>query len=114
MKYILRLLKVLSVKYRLSPIPSGGLEITVMLKSNCSNSKTFINMKQFVNKLSDYKFTSETRIEEIEDEEEIPTMVLDEDPDGTDKKTEEKMEDVSKPLVSYEINNEEEIETIAI
>ena len=30
------------------------------------------------------------------------------------KKTEEKMEDVSKPLVSYEISNKEEIETILV
>ena len=41
-------------------------------------------------------------------------MVIDEDRDNVDEKPEEKMEDVYKPLVSYEISNEEEIETIVI
>ena len=71
-------------------------------------------MKQIVNELYDYKFTGETKVEENEDEEEILTMVIDEDRDNVDEKPEEKMEDVYKPLVSYEISNEEEIETIVI
>ena len=36
-------------------------------------------MKQFVNKLYDYEFTGEVKIEEI------PTIVIDDDQDGVDK-----------------------------
>ena len=71
-------------------------------------------MKQFVNELYDYEFTEEVKIEESEDEEEITAMVIDEDQGNVDEKTNEKMEDVSKPLVSYEISDEEEIETIVV
>ena len=49
-----------------------------------------------------------------EDEEEILVMVIDEDQDSVDEKTEEKMEDVSKPLLSNEINDKKEIETIVV
>ena len=73
----------------------------MILKFSCSKSITFLKIKQFVNKLFVYEFTGEVKIEEIEDEEEIPAMVLDEDQDNVDEKTEEKMKDVSKPLVSY-------------
>ena len=55
----------------------------------------------------------EVKTEESEDEEEIPTMVIDEDQDSVAEKTEEKKDD-SKPLVSVEISDEEEIETIAV
>ena len=54
------------------------------------------------NELCDYEFTGEVKIEESEDEEEIPTMVIDEDQDSVDEKTEEKKDD-SKPLVSVEL-----------
>ena len=40
-------------------------------------------------------------------------MVIDEDQDSVAEKTEEKKDD-SKPLVSVEISDEEEIETIAV
>ena len=49
-----------------------------------------------------------------EDEEEILAMVIDEDQDSVDEKTEEKIEDVSKPLILYEINDKKEIETIVV
>ena len=71
-------------------------------------------MEQFVNELQDYGLTGEVKVEESEDEEEISVMVIDEDQDSVYEKTEEKMEDVSKPLVSYEISGEEEIETIVV
>ena len=51
-----------------------------------------------------YKFTGEVKIEESEDEEEILTMVKTIDQDSVNEKSEENMEDVSKPLVSYEIS----------
>ena len=39
---------------------------------------------------------------------------MDEDQDSVHKKTKEKMEDVSKPLMLYKISDEEEIETIVV
>ena len=71
-------------------------------------------MKQFVNELCDYEFIRKFKIEESGDEKEIPTMVIYEDQDSVYVKTEEKMKDVSKPLASYEINDEEEIDKIAV
>ena len=106
--------KVLSVKYQPSPIPSAGLEIPMILKFNCSKSGTFLKMKQLVNELFDYEFTGNVKIEQNEDEEEIPKMVIDEDQYSSDEKTEEEMEDFSKPLVSFVISNDEEIETIVV
>ena len=42
-------------------------------------------------------------------------MATDEDQDCVDETTEEKMEDISRPLASYGINSdEEEIETIVV
>ena len=41
-------------------------------------------------------------------------MVTDEDQDRVDKKREEKIKYVYRPLVSYQISDEEEIETIFI
>ena len=38
-------------------------------------------------------------------------MVIDDDQNSVDEKTEEKMEDVSEALVSYEISDKEEIDT---
>ena len=46
-------------------------------------------MQQYFNELYDYKLTGEVRIEGG-DEEEIPTMVIDEDQDSIDEETEEK------------------------
>ena len=106
--------KVLSLKYQTSPMPSGGMEIPLVLKFNFCKSITFLKMKQFVNELCDYEFTRKFKIEESGDEKEIPTMVIYEDQDSVYVKTEEKMEDVSKPLASYEINDEEEIDKIAV
>ena len=41
-------------------------------------------------------------------------MVIDEYEDSVNEKTEEKTEDVPKPLVSYEISADEEMETIIV
>ena len=43
---------------------------------------------------------------------EIPTTVKDEHQEGVDEKTQEKMEDVSNLLVSYQIGDKKEIEMI--
>ena len=83
--------KILSVKYRSSSIPSEGLEISLILKVNSSKSITFLNMKQLVNEHYEYEFTGKVKIEESEDEE-IPTMVVDENKDTVDNKTKEKTE----------------------
>lgn len=63
--------KVRSVKYWPSPTPSRGLQILLMQKFNCSKSPTFLNVKQIVNKMYDYEFTGEVKIEENEDRGEI-------------------------------------------
>ena len=55
-----------------------------------------------------------TQDERKEAEEEIPTMIKNEDQDGLDEKTEEKMEDVSKLQVLYQIVDKHEIETIVV
>ena len=71
-------------------------------------------MKEVFNELCDYEFIRKVEIEESKDKEEMPTMVIDEDQDSDDVKTEEKVEDVFKPIVSYEISDEEEISKVAL
>ena len=71
-------------------------------------------MKEVFNELCDYEFIRKVKIEESKDKEEMPTMVIDEDQDSDDVKTEEKVEDVFKPIVSYEISDEEEINKVAL
>ena len=63
--------KVPSVKYWPSPTPSRVLQILLIQKFNCSKSPTFLNVKQIVNKMYDYEFTGEVKIEENEDRGEI-------------------------------------------
>ena len=65
-------------------------------------------MKKFVNELYDYELRGKIKIKQSGDEKEIPTRVIDEDQDSIEEKTKEKMKDVSKPLVSYEISDEKE------
>ena len=71
-------------------------------------------MKEVFNELCDYEFIRKVKIEESKDKEEMPTMVIDEDQDSDDVKTEEKVEDVFQPIVSYEISDEEEISKVAL
>ena len=52
------------------------VEILLILKFNCSKSVTLLKMKQYVDKLYDKEFTREIKIEESEEEEEIPIMVI--------------------------------------
>ena len=78
--------KAFSVKYRPSPVPSRGLEISLILKFNCSKSVTFLKMKKFVNERYYYEFTGQDQ--KSEDEEEILAMVIDEDQDSIDEKIE--------------------------
>ena len=69
---------------------SGDLEIPLILQFNCSKSIKFFKLKQFVIELHDYEFSGEVKIEANEDEEEIPTMVIDKDQDILDEQTEGK------------------------
>ena len=52
------------------------VEILLILKFNCSKSVTLLKMKQYVDKLYDKEFTRQIKIEESEEEEEIPIMVI--------------------------------------
>ena len=45
-------------------------------------------MKQLANEMYKHEFNREVKIEESEDEEEIPTRAIDEDQDSVDEKTE--------------------------
>ena len=103
--------KVLSVKYQLSPIPSGGLEIPLMLTFKCTNSITFLKMKKFISELHNYEYTGEGKFEESEEENEIPIFV---DDDGVDEKSNNnEKEEVRVPaIVLYEISDEEELDII--
>ena len=47
---------VISTKYRPSLIPSGGLEVPLLLKFSRPEQKTFEKMKIFVGSLYDYDF----------------------------------------------------------
>ena len=47
---------VISTKYLPSLIPSGGLEVPLLLKFSCPEQKTFEKMKKFVGSLYDYDF----------------------------------------------------------
>ena len=51
---------------------------------------TFLKMKRFVNERYDYEFTGEVKINKTEDEEEISTVVIDEDQDTMGEESEEK------------------------
>ena len=59
-------------------------------------------MKQVVNELQDYEFTGKVKIKEMK----MKMMQM--------KKLTLKMEDVPKSLVSYEISDKLEIESIAV
>ena len=67
--------RVFSTKYRQPPIPSGGLEIPLMLKFSCSK----VLMKKFVQNLYDYNFTG-TVTEEESDDDEVELLVESEEP----------------------------------
>ena len=68
--------------YSPSPILSGGLVIPLIIEFNCFKLVTFLKMRQFVSELYDYEFNGEAKIDESEDEEEMLTMVIDEDQDS--------------------------------
>ena len=50
---------VLSLQYRPSPIPTGGLEIPLMLQFSCSRLSTLYKMRTFVRTLYKYDFEGE-------------------------------------------------------
>ena len=84
---------VISTKHRPSPIPSGGLEIPLLLKFSCSQQKTFEKMKTFIQTLYDYNFTGTVKEEDSSDEEdETVTISMADD---------SKPDDQLKQLVSY-------------
>ena len=69
-------------------------------------------MKQFISELYDYEYTGESKSEESEEEDEIPTLVDDDEEDMKSNNIE--TEEVRVPaIVSYEICDEEELDIIA-
>ena len=100
--------KFLPVKYRPSPMPSGVLEIPLMLTFKCTKSITFLKMKKFISELYDYEYTGESKSEETEEEDEIPTFVDDDEED--EKSNNNETEEVRVPaIVSNEISDELDI-----
>ena len=65
---------VISTEYLPSPIPSGGVEIPLLLKFSCLEQKTFEKMKNFVDSLYDYDYSG-VNDEESSDEEEAAIVI---------------------------------------
>ena len=65
---------VMSTKYCPSPIPSGRLEIPLLLKFSCLEQKTFEKMKNFVDSLYDQDYSG-VNDEEGSDEEEAAVAI---------------------------------------
>ena len=65
---------VIATKYRPSPVPSGGLEIPLLLKFSCPEQKTFEKMKNVVDSLYDYDYSG-VNDEESSDEEEAAIII---------------------------------------
>ena len=72
----------MSLQYRPSPIPTGGLEIPLMLQFSCSRPSTFYKMKTFVRTLYKYDFEGEV-VEEEEEEEIVIPVGIDNDEENT-------------------------------
>ena len=95
----------ISTKYRPLSIPSGGLEIPLLLKFSCPEQKTFEKMKNFVDSLYDYDYSG-VNDEESSDEEET-AIVTETDQSKlvcyTDSSSEEEEEDlhVEKSVIRY-------------
>ena len=58
---------VMSVVYRSSPIPGGGLEIPLNLTFKCNEATTVIKMKNFVREMYDYNYL-EKMVDDDEDD----------------------------------------------
>ena len=56
-----------STNYKPSPIPTGGLEVPLLLTFSVNNEQTFEQMKEFVTTLYDYEYTG-MKEDESEDE----------------------------------------------
>ena len=65
---------VISTKYRPSPIPSGGLEIPLLLKFLCSEQDTFEKMKKSFDSLYDF-YCSGVNDKESSDKEEAAIVI---------------------------------------
>ena len=59
---------VMSVVYRSSPIPGGGLEIPLNLTFKCNEATTVIKMKNFVREMYDYNNYLEKMVDDDEDD----------------------------------------------
>ena len=99
---------VISTKYRPWPIPSGGLEILLLLKFSCPEQKTFEKMKNFVDSLYDYNYSGVN--DEKSSEEEEAAIVIETD---QSKPVSQTAADQLK-LVSYTDSSSEEEEDLHV
>ena len=72
----------ISKTYKVSPIPTGGLQVPLLLTFSVKSERIFKVMKSFVNDLYDYNYTgeqAEINEEESGDDEEIDTKLTGEE-----------------------------------
>ena len=69
-----------SLKYKASPIPSGGLEVPLSLKFKCDQKWVLDAMEEFVDNFYSYDFTGNLANDEGEDDESVDfdTVVIEE------------------------------------
>ena len=69
-----------SLKYKASPIPSGGLEVPLSLKFKCDEKWVLDAMEEFVDNFYSYDFAGNLINDEDEDDESIDfdTVVIEE------------------------------------
>ena len=93
---------VVSTEYCPSSIPSGGMEIPLLLKFSCPEQKTFEKVKSFVDSLYDYDYSGVNNKESSDKEE--AAIVIETD---KSKSVSHTTADYSK-LVSYTDSSSEE------
>ena len=94
-----------SLNYKLSPIPSGGLEIPLQLKFSCPVEWVRDKMKDFIDDFYSYDFTGILRNDESSDDSDIEIDLESVDIVGDyDEEEADKMKPDS-PVVDKEIRN---------
>ena len=113
---------VLSTRYKLSPIPAGGLEIPLWLTFRSSNALTYNKIKDFVENLCDYEYGARIDSDPDSDEDTIDLSieclsspgesVVDEDSKVDDVELdEESIQPKRKRMIVIE-DSEQEIEVV--
>ena len=81
----------LSINYKVSPIPAGGLEVPLLLTFSVKEDRIYSLMKDFVNNLYDYNYTRKHKkigSEESDEDDEVE-IVINEDNEKSEEGEEE-------------------------